>query len=529
MLASELSQHPSPAFRDYLLSGFEQGFTVGFQPSRVPRLQATTSNMQSALLNRDVVEQYLTREVSLRRVAGPFTTSLLASPLHTNRFGVIPKRGRPGKWRLIVGLSFPPGGSVNDGIDINDFPLSYSRVDDAIDFIMHEGRGTLLAKVDIRDAYRLIPIHPRDRHLLGMSWDNQLYVDLAIPFGLRSAPFIFNQFAEAWLWILHHQHGIRHFLRYLDDYLTAAAPNSRECHTNLGSIRSSASSLGIPLALEKIEGPSTVLSFLGIELDTRLFVARLPPEKLSTLQSLLLSWSHKRVCHRQELESLLGHFHHAAKVVYPGRPFLRRLTDLLRGTRSQSRFIRLNRDTRADLLWWSSFLRDWIGTSFFISPHWSHLSDLQVSTDAAGATGFGAYLDGLWFAGRWLPEQLSASIAFKELYPTVVAAHVWGHQWQGLRVQFLCDNRSVTDAISKRFCSDGALGGLLRSLFLAAARHSFWVSATHVPGRLNSIADALSRSQVQRFRTLAPLASSVPTPLPDQLLQSLNSLSSNSA
>ena len=148
-----------------------------------------------------------------------------------------------------------------------------------------------------------------------------MYVDLALPFGLCSAPFIFNQFAEVWLWILHHRRGIRYLLHYLDDYLTAVAPNSRECHNNPSSIRSSASSLGIPLAVQKIEGPSTVLSFLGIELDTHLFVARLPPEKLSTLQSLLQSWSHKSVSRRQELESLLGHLHHAAKVVYPGRPF----------------------------------------------------------------------------------------------------------------------------------------------------------------------------------------------------------------
>lgn len=271
--------------------------------------------MKSALLNRGVVEQYLAREVSLGRVAGPFLSSPFASPLHLSRFGVIPKRGRPGKWRLIVDLSHPQGGSVNDGIDGDDFSLTYSRVDDAIDFIMQEGRGTLLAKVDIRDAYRLIPVHPHDRYLLGMSWDNQLYVDLALPFGLRSAPFIFNQFAEAWHWILHHNHGIRYLLHYLDDYLTAGAPNSRECHNNLSSIMSSASSLGIPLAVEKVEGPSTVLSFLGIELDTLLLVARLPAEKVSALQDLLQSWSNKRVCRRRELESLLGHLHHAAKVV----------------------------------------------------------------------------------------------------------------------------------------------------------------------------------------------------------------------
>ena len=125
--------------------------------------------MRSALQNRDVVEQYLAREVSLGMVAGPFTSSPFVRPLHTNRFGVISRRGRPGKWRLIVDLSFPQEASVNDGIDGTDFPLSYSRVDDAIDFIMREGHGTLLAKVNIRDAYRLIPIHPHDRHFLGMS------------------------------------------------------------------------------------------------------------------------------------------------------------------------------------------------------------------------------------------------------------------------------------------------------------------------------------------------------------------------
>ena len=292
---------------------------------------------------------------------------------------------------------------------------------------MHKGRGTLLAEVDIRDAYRLIPIHPHNRPLLGMSSDNQLYVNLALPFGSRSAPFIFNKFAEAWHWILHHRHGIRYLLHYLDDYLTAGALNSRECHNNFSSIWSSASSLlGDPTGPGENRRPQccTVLSFLGIELDTCVLSPAFR-QRSSLLCSLPQSCSHKRVCRRQELESLLGHLHHAAKVIYPGRPFLRSLTDLLRGTRSQSRFIRLNRDARADLLWWASFIRDCNGTSFFISPHWSHLSNLQVSTDAAGATGFGAYLDDLWFAGCWVPEKLSASIAFKErsgprLGPSVV-------------------------------------------------------------------------------------------------------------
>lgn len=57
---------------------------------------------------------------------------------------------------------------------------------------------TSLAKVNIRDVNHLIPIHPHNHHLLGMSWDNQLHVELALPSSLHSASFIFNQFAKAW-------------------------------------------------------------------------------------------------------------------------------------------------------------------------------------------------------------------------------------------------------------------------------------------------------------------------------------------
>ena len=101
------------------------------------------------------------------------------------------------------------------------------------------------------------------------------------------------------------------------------------------------------------------------------------------------------------LKSLLGHLHHAIKVVYPGHPFLHRLCDLLHCTHShsQSRFIRVNHDKRADLAWWSVFLCDWNGISFFTSPNWLHLSDLQLLTDATGDVGFGAFLDGHCFLG----------------------------------------------------------------------------------------------------------------------------------
>jgi hypothetical protein len=85
-----------------------------------------------------------------------------------NRFGVIPKQHQQGKWRLIVDLSHPKGSSVNDGIEPELCSLSYASIDDAVSVIVQKGWGTLLAKLDLESAYRIIPIHPHDRHLLGM-------------------------------------------------------------------------------------------------------------------------------------------------------------------------------------------------------------------------------------------------------------------------------------------------------------------------------------------------------------------------
>ena len=95
---------------------------------------------------------YLANEVSLGRVAGPFSSSTFHR-LHISSFGVIPKKGQPGKWCLIIYLSSPRGASVNDGIDPQDFSLQYIKVDQVIRMVSHHGPGALMAKFDVESAY----------------------------------------------------------------------------------------------------------------------------------------------------------------------------------------------------------------------------------------------------------------------------------------------------------------------------------------------------------------------------------------
>ena len=237
-------------------------------------LSSARKNMQSATENADVVSGYLQEEMRRGVLLGPFHPAEILG-LHTNQFGVIPKSGRPGKWRLIVDLSHPEGRSVNSRIDPQLCSLSYVRLDQVVEQLLTLGPGTQLAKLDIKSAYtcRIVPVHSEDRMLLGMQWQGEVFVDAALPFGLRSAPKIFNTLADALAWILNH-HGVEHLWHYLDDW-TCGKPGTDECFGSLQTMVEICRNLGVPL-----EGSATCLTFLGIIIDTILQELRLPEDKL---------------------------------------------------------------------------------------------------------------------------------------------------------------------------------------------------------------------------------------------------------
>ena len=179
---------------------------------------------------------------------------------------------------MILDLSSPDGHSVNDGIRKDNFTVQYMKVDDIIDGIVLLGRGTLLAKFDVKSAYRIIPVHPNDHYLLSMQWQGNYFVDMALHFGLRSAPYIFSSVAGLVKWFLKKQYDVNFLLHYLDDFHTLSPPNSQTCQQNLDTCIQQFQDWGIPLHPDKLEGPSTLLTVLDIELDSLLLHARLPQE-----------------------------------------------------------------------------------------------------------------------------------------------------------------------------------------------------------------------------------------------------------
>lgn len=449
--------------------------------------------------NGAVVRSRIAAEVEAGRLLGP-VPHLLAATVHVSPIGLVPIAHQAGKWRMIMDLSSPAGRSVNDGISPVLSSLVYASVDDAVRCILRLGLNAELVKLDLKDAYRLVPVHSDDHCLLGVLWDGHVYVDRALPFGLRSAPKVFSAWADFLAWALYCR-GISNQLHYLDDFLLMGSPYSGEGATALSTALQVFQALGVPVAAHKTEGPSTTVTFLGVLIDTSRFELRLPADKLTRLQGLLREWLHKRSATRKELESLLGHLSHAATVIRAGRPFLRQLFSLLSVVRAPHHFIRLNVGARADLAWWRCFLRDWNGSSFFPAP----TPSFDVVSDASGSFGCGAFSQHFgWFQFRWPVSWQSVGIAAKELAPIVMAAAIWGRDWGHHCVRFQSDNMAVVEILKKRASKEPLLMHLMRCLLFYSAFFSFEFVSEHIPGVLNTAADAISRNNLPLFLSLVP-------------------------
>ena len=492
-----LAQHPDRQYVAYLLSGIQEGFRIGYERGG-HLLGSARKNMRAAGENPQVIKDYLEVERKRRVLLGPFERSEVPD-VHISRFGVIPKSNQPGKWRLIVDLSHPEGRSVNDGISSELCSLQYMHMEEVLKSLLELGPGAQMAKMDIKSAYRMVPVHPQDRFLLGVQWQGLVYVDAALPFGLRSAPKIFNALADGLGWIVK-EHGVQYLWHYLDDFFTCGAADSDECKLNLQMLLDICNHLGVPIAEEKVEGPSTSIIFLGILIDTIRCEIRLPQDKLARVRDRVKEWLQKKRCTKHELLSLAGQLQHAATVVRPGRTFLRRLFDLSATVRRPHHHLSLNKGARSDLAWWHEFLTDWNGVSLLVALG-EQEPTVTLTSDASGKWGCGAFWESGWFQLAWRDTACNdeGNIATKELIPIVLAAAMWGKVWEGQVVCCRCDNEAVVAVLNRRTSRDQDLMHLLRCLSFFEARFSFRAIASHISGAQNYLADDLSRNKLSSF------------------------------
>ena len=250
LLEHELSFHPDKVFVRQIIDDLQHGCSIDYTG---PQFVHQANNLLSAHQQATVIDATLQKECEVGRILGPFQTPPLPN-FRTSGLGLVPKHDRG--WRIIYHLSAPTGHSINDFIDPFTYSRSYCSIDDACTIINKLGPGALLSKIELKNAFCLIPARPADWNLLGIYWKHNFYIDTCLPFGLRSAPYLFNRLSSALHWILQHNYGVEYLLHYLDDFFTAGLANSDECEQNLNVMLTLCRKLNVPIKPSKVEGPA---------------------------------------------------------------------------------------------------------------------------------------------------------------------------------------------------------------------------------------------------------------------------------
>lgn len=495
-----LRDYPDRGFVSCILQIIDHGANIGFIGDR--NISQRSRNLPSASKYPTAIDEVIAAQLSKGRICGPFSAPPLPN-FRSSPLGVAVRK-HSGKLRQIHHLSWPRGSSVNDGIPDSEASISYDMFDRAVADLVASGPGSLMIKLDLEQAFRHIPIRPADWPLLGYEWRGQLYYELFLMFGLRSAPYIFNLFSEALHWILDHHipARIRH---YLDDFLKIFVPDTRPelVEAALTWVRALAQVLGLNFQDSKVIGPTHVLEFLGIILDSIRMEARLPAEKLAYLQTLLSTWLSKSHCTQHELSELTGYLMFSSLVVPYSRAFLRSMFDFSASFRAPFARRRIPRAVRRDLEWWATFSPAWNGV-LLISPK---RETLHIYTDASGSKGAGGHFDSCWFSTRIPARYKLRDIQFKEFYAIIQAILRWGPRFSGKHIVFHTDNTGVDSSIRNLSIRSTPTMALVRQFVGLACRLDFTFESSWISTHDNAIADAASRFQISRMFELSPYLS----------------------
>ncbi|CAG2240910.1 unnamed protein product [Mytilus edulis] len=359
--------------------------------------------------------------------------------------------------------------------------VSYDSIDNVVQLVKSYGQSCQMAKTDVENAFRIIPIQKSDYNLLGFNWNGFFYYDKCLPMGASSAQKIFETLSVALQWIMQSKYRSGGMSHILDDFLFVGPPQSQKCNQDLQTFIQLCNRLGIPIKKEKTVLPTTVITIYGIEVDSNIMECRLPQEKIEKIQAKLHEFSRRKKVTLRQLQSLIGLLNFACTVVCPGRAFLRRLIDLTIGVSHPCHYIRLTRESKADIGIWKSFIDHFNGKSVFYADKWLSSDSLSLYTDAAGSLGFAGVMGYKWFAMAWPKHLEHHQIATKEMFPIVLALELWGEHIQNTKVLFLSDNMAVVQIINKQTCKDIILMKLVRRLVAVALKYNILFKAKHIP------------------------------------------------
>jgi hypothetical protein len=466
----------------HIVQGVSSTFRV-LPPSRALRNSSSLKAVTAECAKQ--IDNYVKLGVVVRLPSPPSTVQ----PLH-----VVTKEGK--ELRIVLDLAR----NFNDYLEKKSFKLLAinAAVDWSVPFCWY-------GKLDLSKCFLSFPLSQRLRELMNFHFEGEYYRYDNMPFGLSTAPRIASLLLDVVSAQLH-EFGVR-CVRYLDDWLLIGASPQAVLDGMLAAAALFVQ-FGLVLNKDKIEGPSQVMVFLGVELDSTKQSVGLSEQRVADTIALIQSFLTRKKTSRKVLQSLLGKLSFVSSCLPAARPFLRSVIDLTSGPVFKAKPRRLSADFKEELSFWLTHLQSWNRTQ-----KWAATTVPFCFASDASTEGFGWVVEsappcplplpleatpGSAFSGTWTgpdkDRQAShVTIAFGELFAAVSAVLTAGAALQDSHVVMVLDNSTDVAIVNRRATNAPRLLGLLKILARQSVRYNFTFVAVHRAGCKNVLPDVLSR------------------------------------
>lgn len=387
---------------------------------------------------------------------------------------------KDGTYRLILNLKH-----FNHSVSHHHFKM------DSLHTIMKlMTRNCYMASIDLKDAYYSVPVNVEHRKFLRFCWKKQVYEFTCLPNGLSCAPRIFTKLLKPPLSRLHQQGHIS--MAYLDD-IYLQGQNFQECLVNVVDTIVLLSRLGFVIHPEKsCFIPSRSLTILGFVINSENMTIQLTNEKASALLHDCNALLNAKSSTIREVARVIGKIISTFPGVMHGALYYRSLErdKTLYLSKAKGNFealMHLSEEAKHELFWWTQNITESYNVITHATP--SHV----ITTDAS-KKGWGAEHNGTSSGGLWTPSECAQSINYLELLAILFGLQCFAKTKSDTHIRVMSDNTTAVHVLNNMGTSHSELLNTLnKEIWEWCIQRNVWISAAHIPGKQNLIADFESR------------------------------------
>lgn len=462
----------------WLVSTLKTGYKLEFDKTpplrKVPLVFPLPSDSTKREALFALLEGLLEKKV-VEKVRNPDT------PGFYSRFFVTPKK-ETGKWRAILDLS-----------ELNSFIKSQKfKMETAESIRGSFTQGEWASSIDLQDAYFHVPIHHTHHKYLRFAVGETVFQFVALPMGAKPSGQIFTRVVTPVKGIAHRR-GI-HLSQYLDDWIVKGR-SKEEVIVKTGFILWLTKAMGFLVNQSKSElVPTQNLVYLGYQFHLDTGIVLPTEERWRKIQSLIYPFLTEDTLPARQWMQLIGLLASTEKLVNRGMLQMRPIQFALReqwrmSTDSLSAPVAVTAEAREALHWWTGRENIMAGVPISADTRGS----LQVFTDASTA-GWGGHLGWQTVGGSWSPTERASHINVLELRAVLLTLQHFQHAIKGQKILLSTDNSTTVAYINRQGgLRSKALYTQTVELFTFLTQNQITLTAKHIPGRLNVLADQLSR------------------------------------